>query len=269
MKNKMFAFMVILTITVSYNCVNLVDYNKIVESELNSGVKKDTLILGYRFGMTDEEVFTQTKKLINDKIVLEDKGSLFFDLNLGKEIVSFELQTFSYNGKLNRFIAKPKYNVGRFESLKKYIKAKYGTHQFIEKEGGKKVYYWVQGNKEILLEKREKFRRISLDFRDLSNKESIENIRKKYNEEKARTNNIKVINSSYDGSVLQVKNHLKNSLKDSKSYESIDWSGVEKVGVNYKVRHKYRAKNSYGGYIIENQVFTINKEGAVITIQDF
>lgn len=32
------------------------------------------------------------------------------------------------------------------------------------------------------------------------------------------------------------------------------------------VRHKYRAKNSFGGYVIENKVFYLNKKGHVYRV---
>lgn len=37
------------------------------------------------------------------------------------------------------------------------------------------------------------------------------------------------------------------NLKNPDSYQGIDWSPVESLGNNYAVRHKYRAKNSFGG----------------------
>ena len=35
------------------------------------------------------------------------------------------------------------------------------------------------------------------------------------------------------------------------------------------IRHKYRAKNVYGGLIIKEQVFYLNKQGVVINVVDF
>ena len=68
----------------------------------------------------------------------------------------------------------------------------------------------------------------------------------------------KVENSSWDSSVYQVKYYLKTNLKDPKSVEYIDWSPVIREGSYYMVRCKYRAKNSFGGYVIENKIFFIN-----------
>ncbi len=80
------------------------------------------------------------------------------------------------------------------------------------------------------------------------------------------TNEVKevVYNSSWDGSVRQVKDYLKKNLKDPNSYESIEWGSVVKQGDgSFRVRHKYRAKNSFGGYVIENKEFALDKNGNV------
>lgn len=78
-----------------------------------------------------------------------------------------------------------------------------------------------------------------------------------------REGNVDVKNSTWDGSISQVKTYLKNNLKDRQSYESIEWSEVSTTSEGYMVRHKYRAKNSLGGYVIENQVFYLDKKGIV------
>ncbi len=74
----------------------------------------------------------------------------------------------------------------------------------------------------------------------------------------------KVSNSSWDGSVLPVKEYLKKLLKDPKSIEYIEWFAVQETqDGNYKVRVKYRAKNSFGGYVLNDQLFFLNSEGIV------
>lgn len=90
-----------------------------------------------------------------------------------------------------------------------------------------------------------------------------EEVRQKLEEEK---NLPKIQNSPWDGSVYQVENYLKKNLKDPESYEGIEWSSVIEKDGNYQVRHKYRAKNSFGGYVIENCIFTLSKDGTVIDV---
>lgn len=78
-----------------------------------------------------------------------------------------------------------------------------------------------------------------------------------------------VQNSGIDASVHQVKKYLKNNLKDPKSYESIEWSQVNWNGDQYVVRHKYRAKNSYGGYVVSNKLFYLDRNGYVTKVEDY
>lgn len=81
-------------------------------------------------------------------------------------------------------------------------------------------------------------------------------------------------NSSWDGSVFVVKRYLEKNLNDPDSYEGIEWSPVQDTGnqegVNfrYTVRHKYRAKNALGGYVVKNQLFYINKDGQIVDVSD-
>jgi len=75
-----------------------------------------------------------------------------------------------------------------------------------------------------------------------------------------------VKNSSWDGSVRQVERYLRMKLKDPESYQAIEWSKVvETPDGMFAVRHKYRAKNSFGGYVIEEKVFVLDAGGRVIS----
>lgn len=80
---------------------------------------------------------------------------------------------------------------------------------------------------------------------------------------------IEVKNSSLDGSVSQVVKYLKNNLKDPDSYESIEWGNVTETDNGYIVRHKYRAKNSFGGYVIEHLIFHIDWQGNITSVSPF
>lgn len=82
-----------------------------------------------------------------------------------------------------------------------------------------------------------------------------------------------VFNSNYDASVFQVEKYLKKEyLKDPDSYQGISWSSVQIDRNNsqykYFVRHKFRAKNSFGGYVIEEMIFYLNSEGYVVSTTD-
>lgn len=77
-----------------------------------------------------------------------------------------------------------------------------------------------------------------------------------------------VENSAWDGSVAQVKDYLKRNLRDPDSYQSISWTKavLSPVTGEYTVVHKYRAKNGYGGYEVNQQLFTLDARGKVIHV---
>lgn len=82
-----------------------------------------------------------------------------------------------------------------------------------------------------------------------------------------------VVNSPYDSSVFQVEEYLKNQfLKDPDSYQSIEWSNVQiysDSAYKYMVRHKFRAKNSFGGYVVANKLFYLDKDGNVVDVKEY
>lgn len=86
------------------------------------------------------------------------------------------------------------------------------------------------------------------------------------------TSKLKVKNSPWDSSVHQVESYIKNHLKDPDSFEAISWTNVYDLkhsdnGYRYKVRVRYRAKNSFGGYVIENELFYLNENGNVVKVE--
>lgn len=109
-------------------------------------------------------------------------------------------------------------------------------------------------------------------FQDKLINDRIENTYKKKATEEIRKgverkeNGTKIENSSWDGSVPQIKKYLKKNLKDPDSYESIEWGKVIETNKGYTVRHKYRAKNSFGGYGVENQIFYLDEKGNITNV---
>src|SRR5262249_41557886 len=75
-----------------------------------------------------------------------------------------------------------------------------------------------------------------------------------------------VSNSAWDGSVRQVEKYLKANLRDPDSYQSIEWYKVTKNNEGrFTVRHKYRAKNGFGGYNVVDSMFLLSSSGDVIS----
>ncbi len=84
-----------------------------------------------------------------------------------------------------------------------------------------------------------------------------------------------VSNSAWDGSVYQVERWLKGNLKDPDSFKAMEWSPVTEVPPGsalphkFIVRCKYRAKNSFGGYVVEQKMFYLDSEGNVVSSRTF
>lgn len=85
----------------------------------------------------------------------------------------------------------------------------------------------------------------------------------------AENSNKTVYNSSWDASVRQVEDYLESTLRDPDCYEGIEWSEVKETSNGYVVRHKYRAKNGFGGYVVSNQLFYMDSNGNVINVTDY
>ncbi|MBS0354048.1 MAG: hypothetical protein JSR83_09130 [Proteobacteria bacterium] len=73
-----------------------------------------------------------------------------------------------------------------------------------------------------------------------------------------------VVNSAFDGSVPQVERYLKKTLKDPDSFQAIEWGRVQKDAEGYTVRVRYRAKNSFGTPVVNDEVFLLDRSGNVI-----
>lgn len=77
-----------------------------------------------------------------------------------------------------------------------------------------------------------------------------------------------VKNNKWNGGVKQVEDYLEMTLRDPDSYESIEWSEVKRKEDGFYVRHKYRAKNGFGGYVVTNQLFHLDFSGNVVGVKD-
>lgn len=147
--------------------------------------------------------------------------------------------------------------------------------------------YWIKNNMIVVMEYDHQYstKIIKITYNDAPiyvkkdnemNKRIAESTRIQYEKIKQRkketsTSNddkseYKVYNSEWDGSVYPVVLYLKKNLKDPDSYEAIEWSKVQKTDDGYIVRHKYRAKNSFGGYVIQNNIFYLNEKGHVYRV---
>lgn len=97
-------------------------------------------------------------------------------------------------------------------------------------------------------------------------------VRSAYRESREREAESKppsVVNSAWDGAVHQVVDYLKKNTHDPRSLSYVDWSPVCRVADGYAVRCKFRAKNAFGALVLENMIFTLDFDGAVIGAKQY
>lgn len=83
--------------------------------------------------------------------------------------------------------------------------------------------------------------------------------------EQLKEEKIKLAFSPWDGSHRQLEKYVKNNLKDPESYEHIETRyGVKDDIVT--VVMKYRAKNSFGGFVVNQAIATAKIDGTLITV---
>jgi len=98
--------------------------------------------------------------------------------------------------------------------------------------------------------------------------------REKISEAESVVNEIgpKPENSEWDGAVKPVVDYLNANLRDPGSCEYIEWSPVFLQNLSgekyWAVRVKYRAKNAFGGYVIEEKIAWIRND-EVVLMTDF
>jgi hypothetical protein len=83
--------------------------------------------------------------------------------------------------------------------------------------------------------------------------------------EELRTEEIKKAFSPWDGSHRELEKYIKRNLKDPKSYEHIETRYGDK-GDHIFLYTKYRAKNSFGGYVIGEVTAKANINGTLLEI---
>lgn len=95
--------------------------------------------------------------------------------------------------------------------------------------------------------------------------EKLERIEKSQNE---RTAGKKPTEHPWDGVAIVIDDYLKVNLKDPDSLDIIECSSVFFNDGHWNQRVKYRSKNSLGGFVIANQIFSI-KSNKVISVTNF
>lgn len=77
-----------------------------------------------------------------------------------------------------------------------------------------------------------------------------------------------VQNSSWDGSISQVKTYLESHVNDPKSLEYYNWYEVSKIPGKeiYNARVDFGARNGFGGMVRSTGWFTFDIKGSIVDV---
>jgi len=269
------------------SCDNSARQNEINRSEMDVAQTKaelsseniSELPLNFEFGMTRDEVNKHLEKLVK-KGVISKKGDKYYDydyiLESGQKIGT-SIETSFYEDRLYDLyfsLHGLKFDYELIAAIDKEITNKVDStykrisYYMLDYDDSKMwIIKWFKENQYIYLRNAAG---TDIHFVNAPIERIADEKRNQKLLERARMKaGIEVKNSSLDGSVSQVVKYLKNNLKDPDSYESIEWGNVTETDNGYIVRHKYRAKNSFEGYVIEHQIFHIDWQGNITSVSPF
>jgi len=269
------------------SCDNSARQNEINRSEMDVAQTKaelsseniSELPLNFEFGMTRDEVNKHLEKLVK-KGVISKKGDKYYDydyiLESGQKIGT-SIETSFYEDRLYDLyfsLYGLKFDYELIAAIDKEITNKVDStykrisYYMLDYDDSKMwIIKWFKENQYIYLRNAAG---TDIHFVNAPIERIADEKRNQKLLERARMKaGIEVKNSSLDGSVSQVVKYLKNNLKDPDSYESIEWGNVTETDNGYIVRHKYRAKNSFEGYVIEHQIFHIDWQGNITSVSPF
>lgn len=134
-----------------------------VRSEIESGVRHDTIFLGYWFGMTKEQFMSKTKNMLENKKLYRNKdGVIEYEMTLDGNLIKKGKALFEPKYYQNRLyeltVGVQELNSNRGESavqleLFMMLMTKYGAPDY-SPEGyitGSTNYFWISGNRQIKL----------------------------------------------------------------------------------------------------------------------
>ena len=264
-------------------------YQEMMNKASNSPVTELESPDGFRFDMTESEfyeIFAKRKSHFTDSLTRFRYGPLIatYDWPLGTEHYAVgstcsknfhENKLCSYEIEINGRIVNGKFvwlSESDINAINDYYKAfleKDYTLDSLNLEIGKS-YVYTKDNMAITIHKvSDNSHAIKVKYENRPVTASVEReVEKLLNEEMLEESSVEVKNNKWNGGVKQVEDYLERTLREPDSYESIEWSEVKRKDDGYYVRHKYRAKNGFGGYVITNQLFHLDFNGNVVDVKD-
>ena len=281
---------IVLTISIlilMISCDNSAQQNEINKSKMDAAQTKaelsseniSELPLNFEFGMTRDEVNKHLEKLVK-KGIISKMGNKYYNydyiLESGQKVETY-IETRFYEDRLYDLyfsLYGEKFDYEFIVAIDKEITNKVDStyerisHYMLDYDDSKMwIIKWFKENQYVYL--RNAYG-TDIHFVNAPIEKIASEIERQKLLGKARMKaGTEVKNSSWDGSVSQVVKYLKNNLKDPNSYESIEWGNVTETDNGYVVRHKYRAKNSFGGYVIEHQLFHIDWQGNITSVSSY
>ena len=269
------------------SCDNSARQNEINKSEMDAAQTKaelssgniSELPLNFELGMTSDEVNKHLEKL-GKQGVISKKGDKYYDydfvLESGQKVETY-IETSFYEDRLYDLyfsLYGLKFDYELIAAIDEEITNKVDStyerisYYMLDYDDRKMwIIKWFKENQYIYLRNAAG---TDIHFVNAPIEKIADETRNQKLLERAKMKvETEVKNSSLDGSVSQVVKYLKNNLKDPDSYESIEWGNVTETDNGYIVRHKYRAKNSFGGYVIEHQIFHIDWQGNITSVSPF
>lgn len=249
---------------------------------------KENLPFGLKYHITKKQTYSILNSLNKGKIVDGDSTNLYFDYQFKKghknniRVENYFENDSLYSIRINNanedYDNKTSIKVKNEMAIEFFKDQKINLNAYSKSEDSDDYYVFQMKNslEKIILSLSGSLdnyvimfkdgiitKRIDTNYKQISDKKQKEQLEKE-RQKLDGTKTIIVENSVLDGSVRQVEKYLKASLKDAKSYKGIEWSKVIETERGYSVRHKYRAKNSLGGFVIENKLFYLDFKGNVL-----
>jgi len=78
-----------------------------------------------------------------------------------------------------------------------------------------------------------------------------------------------VFNTTYDGSVWQIKDWLKSHVLDYSTLQVLHWGKVTDVKGGFTVHVTFKARNKAGKYVTSDVVFDLDSQGNILGMKPF
>lgn len=186
-----FLSVVVYIMVCCFGCDRVGEYKALVNKELDTGVKNDTLIHGIRFGMNKREFFAHCWELNKQGVFKEGafNTSVFYEIVKNEKRYNINFYPKFEQGKITELPLEytyaafapwnSEYTMDKLQSevVDMYVE-KHGEYDLqisSEKSENKIAYVWVQGNQRISIYKDDFRNKVIVLYFDLSSQSRDEN----------------------------------------------------------------------------------------------